>query len=177
MILNEPDDNRIAEKAAIGNGLTRWKRIGERVGGVVRIGAAGQQALQRKRGDSWGAGEGEEASDCVCRILKAPTGECPDGAAAGGNLAGKQWSWDDPVEQPKARSDDDVARRAEVVGEAYARIEVLPLRVQHGRWPSLPFPANPAVERKAAGGAPFILEVKTVIGVGKLPKGLVANRR
>src|SRR2546422_11284001 len=107
MILNEPDDNRIAEKAAIGNGLTRWKRIGERVGGVVRIGAAGQQALQRKRGDSWGAGEGEEASDCVCRILKAPTGECPDRAAAGGNLAGKTWRSESPGHQPKPGAADN----------------------------------------------------------------------
>src|SRR5258708_9957878 len=80
------------------------------------------------------------------------------------------------MEQSEAAAYHKILSCTKVVCQANAWVEVLPLRVQHGRGPSLPFPANTAVEREPARGPPFVHDVESVIGMGKLALGLVVDR-
>src|SRR5207237_10932421 len=67
--------------------------------------------------------------------------------------------------------------RAEVVGKAGARINIIHIAVDQLAGPGLNVVAHPSVKRQTIAGAPFVLNVKTSISVWHLAFGFVADTR
>jgi len=81
------------------------------------------------------------------------------------------------VKESKAGADNHVTTRSDVVGQAQTGIEILPLRVEDLRRPSLPLPTQAAVKGEAAGRTPFVLDVQAIISMVQGAFGLIADSR
>src|ERR1700687_2610167 len=165
VILIEAHDHGRPKESTFGDWLAGRKWIRERVRGVIRIRSVFYEALQCKRSDHRRAGKREKFRLGVQSIFKRTARILADCSTAGGLLACEQWRWNDAVEQPQPGAHNNVALRSNIVGEAEARIDVLPLGVEHVRGPGFPFPTYASIESEPAGGAPFVLNVETVVRV------------
>src|SRR6266481_1739868 len=94
----------------------------------------------------------------------------------GWNLTSQERRGNDAVEKAETGADNYVVFGSDVISHAQSRIEVFPLRVKYAAGPSLPFPANSAVQSQTARRAPFILKEEAVIGVVERAFRLIANR-
>ena len=128
--------------------------------------------IEREIRDGRSAGKSEEAHIGIQGIFLSSadesghrTGEWAEHTAAGGLLAREQRRRNDAVEKPGTGAHDDIPPGADVVGKTQARVNVLILIIQCSARPGFKLPAHSAVNGQPVGGAPFILNVQTVIGV------------
>src|SRR5947208_15864523 len=82
-----------------------------------------------------------------------------------------------PVEESNSATRHHIVLGSYSVSRAKTRVEVFPLRRQCVRRPSLPLPANSAVEREIARGSPLILDVEPVVSMIHRSFRRIANRR
>src|SRR5579859_1574028 len=146
VILVEANDNGRPKEAAVCDGCATWKWVGEWVRGVIRVSAVLHEAAQAQCCDSRCAGKSKKLGLGVESILKRAPWILSDGSAARRLLASQQRRRNGAVEKPKAGPHDEVVFCSDVVSEAQARVEVLPLCVEHIGRPGFPLPANAAVE-------------------------------
>ncbi len=131
VILIETHHHGRPEESAVRDRRAAGKRIRERIRSVVRVRSIFHKPLQGKRSNRRRARKREKLGLGVQPILKRSPRILANRPTTGGLLARKQWRRNDAVEQTKAGAHDNVALRADVVREAHAWIDVLPLCVQH----------------------------------------------
>src|SRR5262249_39573262 len=171
VILVETDDGRVAEKAAAGTCASgaESERSCIGIGSAKNVGECDRRNVR-------GAGESEKTRGCVQRIAIG-SGIRTGGSSARGDLAGQQRHGNHAVENAGAAAHNNVVLGAEAVGESRARVKLLHGIVQSFGRKSFELIAKSVIQRQAAGGPPFVLDVETGVGVADRPLGLATDRR
>src|ERR1700746_1606268 len=129
-------DGSVLKKPAASQRATGTKWSGR----SVRISPLCQQRIQSQEVDIRAARKTEQSGSRIQLVLKIPAGKRRK-TSTRGRLAHKQRRRNNPVKQAKSSAKHHVSRCPQVVGDAHARIEVVPLRVQNARRPGFKFPA------------------------------------
>ena len=142
-VLVEADNGCILQKTAAGQRPIRTKRFRRSVG-ISRI---GEQRVQPQKVDEWRTGETEKPSVGIQAVFKRSS-RIFGKTAARRRLAHEQRRGNNAVEQSETSAKHNLMRTPDVVGQADARVHVLPLRVEHTRRPSFKLPAHATVQSK-----------------------------
>ena len=180
VIFSKAHDDGVTEEAAAGKvsiaGREAFRTHAARERHRVRISAGVQQRGECLVHAEGPGGVSEQPRSGVERVffIFSPR-KRPDGAAARGNLAGEQRRRNRSVKNASAAPPDEIPLAAKVVGEAEARIHIVQIVAQRRARPGFEVIAQAAIQREPVGGAPLILNIKTVVSVAHLALGLIAD--
>src|SRR5215472_1353299 len=79
------------------------------------------------------------------------------------------------MKQSKAGAQHHVMRATKAVSKTSAGIEIFPVGIQYAGGPCLKLPTNAAIKGQSRRGAPFVLDVETIVGVVERGGRLVTN--